>query len=97
MTIRFAIPLVLVVTAAGCAERLIGPAAQSAAREYQSKSTPADKTPLILVDGKEMSADSLRHFPADLVESVEVVKGPRSIDLYGARAQHGVILVRTKR
>jgi TonB-dependent SusC/RagA subfamily outer membrane receptor len=96
MTARLALPLALVI-AAGCADKLTGPQAQAAAREYQSKSIAADKTPLILVNGQEISADSLQRFPADRVESVEVLKGAKSVELYGARAQNGVILVVTKR
>jgi TonB-dependent SusC/RagA subfamily outer membrane receptor len=93
---RLAIPLALVVVA-GCAEKLVGPDAQAAAREYQSKSIAPDKTPLVFVDGKELPADSLRRFAADQIESVEVLKGPKAIGLYGARAQNGVIYVVTKR
>src|SRR6185436_14881842 len=71
MTIRLALPLALIV-AAGCADKLTGPAAQSAAREYQSKSIAASRTPIIFVDGKEIPADSLRRFPVEDIESVEV-------------------------
>jgi outer membrane receptor for ferrienterochelin and colicin len=95
MTIRIA-PLALII-AAGCAEKLTGPEAQVAARQYQAKSISADRTPLVFVNGKELSVDSLRRFPADQIESIEVIKGPKSVELYGARAQHGVIYVVTRR
>ena len=96
MTSRLALPLALII-AAGCAEKLTGPAAQSAAHDYQSKTVAADKTPLVFVDGKELSVDSLRRYPVDRIESIEVLKGPKSIQLYGDAARNGVILVVTKR
>lgn len=96
MTKRLALVLGLIV-AAGCAEKLTGPEARAAAREYQVKPISAEQIPLILLNGNEVSADSLRRFPTDLIESVEVVKGPKSVERYGARATNGVILVVTKR
>jgi len=102
MTNRLALPLALIV-AAGCADKLTGPEAQAAARQYQSRVSlnggpiAADKTPLIFVDGKEFSADSVRRFPSENIESVEVFKGNAAIKKYGARAQNGVIVVVTKK
>lgn len=95
MTVRIAASLALVL-AAGCAEKLTGPAAQSAAREYQAKAVVTDKTPLVFVNGKEYPADSLRQMNANDIESIEVIKGKAAADLYGSRSTHGVIVVTTK-
>jgi hypothetical protein len=96
MNVRFAIPLVLVAMAA-CEGKLTGPEAQSAAREYQSKTVAEDKKPLAFVDGIEVPVDSLRSFTVGKIESVEVLKGRRAIELHGARGVNGAIYVRTKR
>jgi TonB-dependent SusC/RagA subfamily outer membrane receptor len=96
MKARLALTLVLIV-AAGCAEKLTGPAAQSAAREYQSKTVAPDSGVLAFVNGKEVPVDSLRLIVVDDIEGVEVLKSPKARQLYGARAHIGVILVTTKR
>jgi hypothetical protein len=93
---RIALSLALVL-AAGCAEKLTGPAAQSAAREYQAKQVAADKTPLILLNGSAYPADSLRQMNPSDIESIEVIKGAKAVELYGKPATHGAILVVTKK
>ncbi len=50
--------------------------------------------PLILVDGVP---GTLSDIPADMVESVDVLKDASSTAIYGARGANGVILVTTKR
>ncbi|MDR3261926.1 MAG: carboxypeptidase-like regulatory domain-containing protein, partial [Tannerella sp.] len=56
--------------------------------------TTGTATPLILVDGIEMS---LSKIPVQEIESVSVLKDAASASIYGSRAAHGVILVTTKR
>lgn len=53
-----------------------------------------DNSPLILVDGFEVS--SLNEIPPTDVESVEVLKDASSTAIYGARGANGVILVTTR-
>lgn len=53
-----------------------------------------DNSPLILVDGFEVS--NLNEIPPTDVESVEVLKDASSTAIYGARGANGVILVTTK-
>lgn len=53
----------------------------------------ADITPLILVDGAEMSNISL--LDPSFVSRVTVLKGPEAA-IYGARGAYGVILITTK-
>ena len=60
----------------------------------------ASDNTLILVDGQRVSsatsgATAVQHIPLNLIERVEVVKGPKS-SLYGADALAGVIQVFTK-
>ena len=92
---RFAVFVALALVV-GCAETLVGPEAQSAAREYQSKAIDDDRIPLVFVNGKEVSVDSMRKFPTHLIESVSVLKGAKALQDYGERARNGVILVRSK-
>ncbi|MDR0668211.1 MAG: TonB-dependent receptor [Prevotellaceae bacterium] len=50
--------------------------------------------PLLLVDGFPVS--SLSDIPADLIESIDVLKDASSTAIYGARGANGVIIVTTK-
>lgn len=54
-----------------------------------------DNTPLILVDGFEVS--NLKDIPPTDVESIDVLKDAASTAIYGARGANGVILVTTKK
>lgn len=54
-----------------------------------------DNSPLILVDGFEVS--SLNDIPPTDVESIDVLKDAASTAIYGARGANGVILVTTKK
>lgn len=56
--------------------------------------TTGDASPLILVDGIEMS---LSQIPTSDIENISVLKDAASASIYGSRAAHGVILVTTKR
>ncbi|MDR0940156.1 MAG: TonB-dependent receptor [Mediterranea sp.] len=53
-----------------------------------------DNSPLILLDGFEVS--SLNDIPPTDIESIEVLKDAASTAIYGARGANGVILVSTK-
>jgi TonB-dependent SusC/RagA subfamily outer membrane receptor len=52
--------------------------------------------PLVIVDGKEMPDATTQRLNALNIESVEVIKGPVAQSKYGAHAQNGVILVKTR-
>lgn len=56
-----------------------------------------DQAPLIFVDGVELEAGSegLSSLNPDDIESIEVIKGDAAADLYGERAEHGVIRILT--
>ena len=53
--------------------------------------------PLIFVDGVELEAGSagLSSLNPDDIESIEVIKGEAAADLYGERAENGVIRILT--
>lgn len=53
-------------------------------------------SPLILIDGLEVSTEDLARLEPDNVESFSIMKDATATALYGARGANGVILVTTK-
>lgn len=52
--------------------------------------------PLIVIDGVVLrEGTTLPDLSALSIESVEVIKGDRALELYGPRAAHGVLVIRT--
>ncbi|MGL5690619.1 MAG: SusC/RagA family TonB-linked outer membrane protein [Bacteroidales bacterium] len=54
------------------------------------------KSPLILIDGLELTTDDLARLNTDDIESFSILKDATSSALYGSRGANGVILVTTK-
>jgi TonB-linked SusC/RagA family outer membrane protein len=54
-------------------------------------------SPLILVDGVQMSSTTLQSLDLNTVDRVEVVQGAASATIYGAQGANGVIQIFTKR
>ncbi len=54
-------------------------------------------TPLILLDGVEISAGDLNRIPAESIESFSLLKDASATAIYGNRGANGVMLVTTKR
>ncbi|WP_346820856.1 SusC/RagA family TonB-linked outer membrane protein [Rapidithrix thailandica] len=54
------------------------------------------KSPLILIDGVELSADDLARLQPDDIESFSILKDATTTAIYGARGANGIILVTTK-
>lgn len=63
----------------------------------QIRGALGDGAPLIFVDGVELEAGSeaLSSLDPDDIESIEVVKGEAAAELYGERAENGVIRILT--
>lgn len=53
-------------------------------------------TPLILLDGVEISAGDLNRIPAESIESFSLLKDASATAIYGNRGANGVMLVTTK-
>lgn len=53
-------------------------------------------TPLIMLDGVEISARELNYIPAESIESFSILKDASATAIYGARGANGVMLVTTK-
>ena len=57
------------------------------------------KSPLIIVDGKEMGEglDIMKEIPANQIETVSIMKDEVAIAKYGEKAKDGVIEIETKK
>lgn len=53
-------------------------------------------TPLILLDGVEISKEDLNRIPAESIESFSLLKDASATAIYGARGANGVMMVTTK-
>ncbi len=53
-------------------------------------------TPLILLDGIEISAGDLNNIPTESIENFSILKDASATAIYGARGANGVMLVTTK-
>jgi bla regulator protein BlaR1 len=56
-----------------------------------------DKTPLILVDGKEIPAADINKINPKAIESMNVINGENTVKKYGNKAKDGVIQITTKK
>ena len=54
------------------------------------------ETPLVVVDGEEISVSSLEKFSSDTFESINVFKGETAINRFGEKGKNGVLLITTK-
>jgi TonB-linked SusC/RagA family outer membrane protein len=62
-----------------------------------SKSLYSDNAALVVIDGAISDAATLNAMPADILDSVNVIKGAQGAALYGAQGANGVIVVQTKK
>ncbi len=53
-------------------------------------------TPLILMDGVEISVNDLNNIPTESIESFSILKDASATAIYGARGANGVMLITTK-
>lgn len=56
----------------------------------------SNKSPLIILDGVEISTEMLNNIPPESIESFSVLKDATATSLYGSRGANGVIIVNTK-
>ncbi|EDP71656.1 TonB [Flavobacteriales bacterium ALC-1] len=55
------------------------------------------KSPLYIIDGKEVSKEAIVDLKSDFIESVTVLKDKSAIQKYGKKAKNGVIIIKTKK
>jgi bla regulator protein BlaR1 len=56
-----------------------------------------NKTPLVIVDGKEIPATDINKINPNTIESMNVLNDEKTEKKYGSKAKDGVILINTKR
>ena len=56
-----------------------------------------NKTPLIILDGKEIKDKKIDDISPDTIESINVFKGEKAIEKYGDKGKDGVIEITTKK
>ena len=56
-----------------------------------------DLSPIFVVDGKITNAQDVEVVTADMIQSVEMLKGKKAINKYGQAAKNGAILITTKK
>lgn len=59
--------------------------------------TGKDESPLILLNGKEITKEEMDAINPDTIESVNVLKGTQAIEKHGKKAKDGVIIITTKK
>lgn len=53
--------------------------------------------PLIIIDGQRIPYENFNQIDPKTIESMEVVKNEKAIELYGEDAKNGLIIIKTKK
>ena len=64
--------------------------------EFNSSTSNAVNTPLIILDGFEMSLEKLMDYNDEEIESINILKDAAATAIYGSRGSNGVIVVTTR-
>jgi outer membrane receptor protein involved in Fe transport len=89
--------LVLTVLVTGCSAHLRAPApSDPTAPPAQPRIAATDPVPLFFLDGEEIRAADLKMIDSASIATIDHLRGPTAISLYGARAGAGVIQIATK-
>ncbi len=57
----------------------------------------ADGTPLIIMDGKEVTEGKMKDLDHENIETIEVLKGSKAVEKYGDKARDGVVIITSKK
>ena len=61
-----------------------------------SRPSVRDKSPLLILDGVEITSQMLNNIPPETIESFSVLKDATATALYGSRGANGVMIITTK-
>ena len=64
--------------------------------EYNESASNAVNTPLVILDGFEISLEKLMDYNDEEIESINILKDAAATAIYGSRGSNGVIVVITK-
>jgi hypothetical protein len=56
-----------------------------------------DGTPLIIMDGKEVTEGKMKDLDHENIETIEVLKGSKAVEKYGDKARDGVVIITSKK
>lgn len=65
-------------------------------QEYNESASNAVNTPLIIMDGFEISLEKLMDYNDEEIESINILKDAAATAIYGSRGSNGVIVIVTK-
>ena len=65
-------------------------------QEYNESASNAVNTPLIIMDGFEISLEKLMDYNDDEIENINILKDAAATAIYGSRGSNGVIVIVTK-
>jgi len=83
-----------ILVSGGCAADHLTAPPQPSARTVR---VAGSGSPLYVIDGQVYTGDAAgRSVDPDRIANVEIVKGPRAVELYGERAVDGVVIITTK-
>jgi len=60
------------------------------------KITEIEKTPLYILDDKEVSKEKADNLNTELIDTINILKGKQAIKKYGEKGKNGVIIITTK-
>jgi TonB-dependent SusC/RagA subfamily outer membrane receptor len=66
-------------------------------KEALNIKNPDGTRPLYILDGKEISESDFKEVQADIIQSVNVLKGASGTAIYGDKAKNGVVIITTKK
>ena len=64
--------------------------------EFNSSTSTSVNTPLVILDGFEMSLEKLMDYNDEEIESINILKDAAATAIYGSRGSNGVIVVTTR-
>ena len=64
--------------------------------EFNSSASTSVNTPLVILDGFEMSLEKLMDYNDEEIESINILKDAAATAIYGSRGSNGVIVVTTR-
>jgi outer membrane receptor protein involved in Fe transport len=88
--------LSLATASPGRAERALAPNADGPVAATPAPASVSQLPLLFIVDGVRYAGDQVPLLSAELVASVQVIKGRRALEQYGPDASYGVVLITTK-
>jgi TonB-dependent SusC/RagA subfamily outer membrane receptor len=92
----------VILVSGGCARDVLAPQARGETGVTSRTIGPAPvgigQQPLFIVDGVEIEAERgrLEGLNAAGIHSIEVIKGPAAVHIYGTKARSGAIVITTK-